>query len=171
MVNNWQNLKNLIVYGKMRRFDTMFSEHQRDFIKNYRTKKQQAENAGDSTAFNTMDQTNSRIRQKIRTCITDLTLYAECMPDKQLKQVFTYDTLLPLFDALSRGKESDGRKDNKVWNQRVFDICYTMEETGLLGAYAQLNTDIKRLFENVDKHGWVVPVRSIGWWESEALKE
>ncbi|MCM1986044.1 hypothetical protein [Methanococcoides seepicolus] len=146
----------------------LLADSQKEYLKSYKNVREQAGWKADSQKLGSLRQNNKTIRDKMITALEDLTLYAQCMPEDQLKKVFTRDSLTPFLTALTDPEYTipEKEKDNKIKNQRVFEICYLMEEIGIQNGYVQLSDDVQKMFMDASsyKHA-VTPVRSIGLWE------
>jgi hypothetical protein len=144
------------------------SDSNKEYLINYRNERALAEKQADFKKMGALRQANKRIREKVLTALDDLILYAQCMPEDQLKQVFTVENLKPLFKSLTDPENAhhEIKKGCKIKNQRVFEICYLMEEIGIQNGYIQLSDEVQKMFMDGSsyKHA-VVPVRSVGRWE------
>jgi hypothetical protein len=90
-------------------------------------------------------QKSYRIRKKTLKTIEDLTYLAEKLPEKQISQIFTNDTLIPFFKAIFHRSEADKKRIRKIISGLIGDVLGNQEF-----ALRIIPEDAKRLISNTD---------------------
>jgi hypothetical protein len=90
-------------------------------------------------------QKSYRIRKKTLKTIEDLTYLAEKLPEKQISQIFTNDTLIPFFKAIFHRSEADKKRIRKIILGLIGDVLGDQKF-----ALRIISEEAKRLISNTD---------------------
>lgn len=90
-------------------------------------------------------QKSYRIRKKALETIEDLTYLAENLPEKQISQIFTDSTLIPLFKGIFHRPEADKKRIRKIIRGLIGDVLGDQEF-----ALRIVPEDARRLISNTD---------------------
>ena len=90
-------------------------------------------------------QKSYRIRKKTLKTIEDLTYLAENLPEKQISQIFTDDTIIPFFKGIFHRPEADKKRIRKIILGLIGDILGDQKF-----ALRIVPEDARRLISNTD---------------------
>lgn len=147
----------------------MLTSEQRKYLHEYKKQREEAEYKSNTKWMDASRHMNLRIRKNVTEAIEDLTLCARELPENQLEQIFTKDTLSAFINSLlSPSSVNAPKSDGKIKNRRIFEICYYIEAVASEAGYDMIDGDLRGMFES-DYSGKLTKsdiLKLIGKWEN-----